>query len=104
MTRVTITLPPRPYDAVIENGLLQQAGEKLREVFDGASVVAGDFGHARGADAACVRGHGSAGAPQVGQEVDDLAHRPPDSPDKSSKCPTASATRNWPRWKNCRSS
>ena len=33
MTRVTIALPPRPYDAVIENGLLQRAGEKLREVF-----------------------------------------------------------------------
>jgi len=42
MTRVTITLPPRPYDAVIESGLLQKAGERLREVFGGASVVAGD--------------------------------------------------------------
>jgi 3-dehydroquinate synthase len=40
MTRVTITLPPRPYDAVIESGLLQKAGEKLREVFGGASVAA----------------------------------------------------------------
>ena len=48
MTRVTITLPPRPYDAVIESGLLQKAGEKLREVFGSSSgtekahVVAGD--------------------------------------------------------------
>ena len=42
MTRVTITLPPRPYDAVIESGLLQNAGEKLREVFSGVSVAAGD--------------------------------------------------------------
>ena len=33
MTRVTIALPPRPYDAVIENGVLQRAGEMLREVF-----------------------------------------------------------------------
>jgi 3-dehydroquinate synthase len=33
MTRVTIALPPRPYDAVIEDGLLQRAGEKLRAVF-----------------------------------------------------------------------
>ncbi len=33
MTRVTTALPPRPYDAVIENGLLQRAGEMLREVF-----------------------------------------------------------------------
>jgi 3-dehydroquinate synthase len=33
MTRVTISLPPRPYDAVIESGLLQRAGEKLREAF-----------------------------------------------------------------------
>ena len=29
MTRVTIALPPRSYDAVIENGLLQRAGELL---------------------------------------------------------------------------
>ena len=42
MTRVTITLPPRPYDAVIESGLLQKAGERLREVFGAAGVVAGD--------------------------------------------------------------
>jgi len=39
MTRVTIALSPRSYDAVIENGLLQRAGEMLREVF---SVGAGD--------------------------------------------------------------
>lgn len=32
MTRVTITAPPRPYDAIIENGLLAQAGEQLRRV------------------------------------------------------------------------
>src|SRR5579862_9669461 len=33
MTRVTIALPPRPYDAIIEDGLLRRAGEKLRELF-----------------------------------------------------------------------
>src|SRR5215813_14632323 len=33
MPRVTIALPPRPYDAVIESGLLQRAGETLRESF-----------------------------------------------------------------------
>ncbi|HEX3353569.1 MAG: 3-dehydroquinate synthase [Terriglobales bacterium] len=40
MSRVTIAIPPRPYDAVIENGLLQRAGDKLREVF---RVAAGDL-------------------------------------------------------------
>lgn len=40
MIRVTIALPPRPYDAVIENGLLQQAGEKLREVFAAGGSLA----------------------------------------------------------------
>jgi 3-dehydroquinate synthase len=36
---VTVALPPRPYDALIENGLLQRAGEQLREVLarDGSS-------------------------------------------------------------------
>jgi 3-dehydroquinate synthase len=33
MNRVTITLPPRPYDAVIEDGLLQRSGETLRDLF-----------------------------------------------------------------------
>ena len=32
MTRVTIAVPPRPYDAIIENGLLERAGEQLREI------------------------------------------------------------------------
>jgi 3-dehydroquinate synthase len=32
MTRVTIAVPPRPYDAIIENGLLERAGEPLRSV------------------------------------------------------------------------
>jgi 3-dehydroquinate synthase len=32
MTRVTISLPQSPYDAIIENGLLKGAGERLREV------------------------------------------------------------------------
>jgi len=32
MSRVTIALPPRSYDAVIENGLLLRAGEKLRNL------------------------------------------------------------------------
>jgi 3-dehydroquinate synthase len=33
MARVTIALPPRPYDAIIEDGLLLRAGERLRELF-----------------------------------------------------------------------
>ena len=40
MTRVTIALPPRPYDAVIENGSLQRAGEMLREIFAAGSSSA----------------------------------------------------------------
>src|SRR6202158_3957304 len=43
MSCVTIALPPRPYDAVIENGLLQRSGETLRDLFSVIfSVVAGD--------------------------------------------------------------
>lgn len=43
MTRVTIALPPRPYDAVIQNGLLQSSGETLRDLFSEMfSVAAGD--------------------------------------------------------------
>jgi 3-dehydroquinate synthase len=43
MSRVTIALPPRPYDAVIENGLLQHSGETLRDLFSVIfNVVAGD--------------------------------------------------------------
>src|SRR3984893_3851197 len=41
MTHVTFALPPRPYDAVIESGLLQRIGEKLREIFSVVSVAAG---------------------------------------------------------------
>ncbi len=33
MTRITIALPPRPYDAVIENGLLHRSGAALRDLF-----------------------------------------------------------------------
>ena len=33
MSRVTIALPPRPYDAVIESGLLRRSGEALRDLF-----------------------------------------------------------------------
>jgi len=33
MTRVAIALPPRPYDAVIENGLLHRSGVALRNIF-----------------------------------------------------------------------
>jgi 3-dehydroquinate synthase len=33
MTRVTVALPPRPYDAAIENGLLLRSGEVLRDLF-----------------------------------------------------------------------
>jgi len=32
MTRVTITAPPRPYEAVLESGLLQNAGTHLRQL------------------------------------------------------------------------
>src|SRR5579863_9241034 len=32
MIRVTIAVQPRPYDAVIEDGLLEQAGEQLRTI------------------------------------------------------------------------
>jgi 3-dehydroquinate synthase len=35
MTRVTIAVPPRPYEAVIESGLLQRAGAHLREFLRG---------------------------------------------------------------------
>jgi 3-dehydroquinate synthase len=41
MSRVTIALPPRPYDAVIENGLLQRSGETLRDLFN-VNTAAGD--------------------------------------------------------------
>jgi 3-dehydroquinate synthase len=34
MTRVTIAVQPRPYDAIIENGLLERAGEQLRSVVE----------------------------------------------------------------------
>ncbi len=43
MSRVTIALPPRPYNAVIESGILQRSGETLRELFNVIfSVAAGD--------------------------------------------------------------
>ena len=32
MTRVTIAVQPRPYDAIIENGLLERAGQQLRSL------------------------------------------------------------------------
>jgi 3-dehydroquinate synthase len=32
MIRVTIAVPPRSYDAIIENGLLERAGEQLRAI------------------------------------------------------------------------
>src|ERR1700690_1988417 len=43
MSRVTIALPPRPYDAVIESGLLRRSGEALRDLFSRIfNVAAGD--------------------------------------------------------------
>lgn len=42
MTRVTIALPPRPYDAVIESGLLQRSGETLHGLFGAIFRGAGD--------------------------------------------------------------
>jgi 3-dehydroquinate synthase len=43
MSRVTIALPPRPYDAVIENGILQRSGEALRDLFNVIfNLAAGD--------------------------------------------------------------
>ena len=68
MTRVTIALPPRPYDAVIENGLLQRAGDKLREIFSAGSGVA-----ASKLWQAPIRSDRWTGATQVGKEVDDFA-------------------------------
>ena len=35
MTRVSITLPPRSYDAIIQNGVLRQAGALLQDLFPG---------------------------------------------------------------------
>jgi len=32
MIRVTIAVQPRPYDAIIENGLLERVGQQLRSV------------------------------------------------------------------------
>ena len=34
MIRVTIAVQPCPYDAIIENGLLERAGEQLRNILD----------------------------------------------------------------------
>jgi 3-dehydroquinate synthase len=45
MIRVTIPVPPCPYDAVIDNGSLERAGEQLREVLSvarSASLAARD--------------------------------------------------------------
>ena len=41
MTRVTITLPPRPYEAVIQHGLLDRTGEKLQELVGGRAFSRG---------------------------------------------------------------
>src|SRR5580698_9169064 len=35
MSRVTISVPPRPYEAIIEAGLMERAGPRLREVLGG---------------------------------------------------------------------
>src|SRR5450755_3827300 len=32
MTRVTIAVPPRSYDAIIENGVLERAGDQLHAI------------------------------------------------------------------------
>jgi 3-dehydroquinate synthase len=43
MSRVTIALPPRPYDAIIESGLLQRSGEALHDLFGTIfNLAAGD--------------------------------------------------------------
>lgn len=43
MNRVTIALPPHPYDAVIDNGLVQRSGEVLRDLFSRIfNVATGD--------------------------------------------------------------
>jgi len=39
MIRVTIAVPPRPYDAIIENGLLERAGEHLRGILSAARTA-----------------------------------------------------------------
>ncbi len=46
MTRVTIAVPPRPYEAIIENGLLERAGEHLQGLV-GAARVASPGNHPR---------------------------------------------------------
>ena len=38
MIRVTIAVPPRPYDAIIENGLLERVGERLRGILSAAGA------------------------------------------------------------------
>src|SRR5580658_2441453 len=38
MTRVTIAVQQRPYDAIIEDGLLERAGEQLRTILGVARV------------------------------------------------------------------
>jgi 3-dehydroquinate synthase len=40
MIRVTIAVPPRPYDAIIENGLLERVGERLRGILSVAGAPA----------------------------------------------------------------
>ncbi len=44
MTRVTIALPRSSYDAVIESGLLERVGERLREVMCGAQASSRVYG------------------------------------------------------------
>src|SRR6266568_9697166 len=39
MIRVKIAVEPRPYEAVIESGLLRQTGARLRELLDGHERV-----------------------------------------------------------------
>ena len=39
MIRVKIAVEPRPYEAVIESGLLAQAGARLRELLEGRERV-----------------------------------------------------------------
>ena len=73
MSRVSIALPPRPYDAVIENGLLQRSGETLRDLF--SVIFNGGRGRLASEASTPVRGHRPACPPQVGQKADGFSVR-----------------------------
>ena len=56
MPLVTIHVPPRSYEAVIENGVLARAGSILSELLPQASRI--------------FVAHGASGAPALGRQAD----------------------------------